>query len=341
MSEPLLDLPPRSWPEWMAARGGQPFHGRIAARWVFRRGVLDWTAMTDLPAALRERLAAEEPLCRAAVEAVHEAEDGAVKLLLRYPDGAAAEAVGMPGTQGRTICLSTQVGCPVRCSFCASGADGLERNLGAGEILEQALQLRQQQGEFQRLVVMGMGDAGYNLEPTLAALDALIDEAGAGMSPRRMTLSTVAPRGALERIWDWGRKVDLAISLHAPDDELRRELVPGVAKRSIQETLSEAERLFASRGREYTLEYVLLEGVNDSLEQAEALAELLQGCRCHLNLIPYNPVPGMAYRRPPLPAQRAFAGVVEAAGHSVTLRRSLGAAAEAACGQLRRRTLTC
>jgi 23S rRNA (adenine2503-C2)-methyltransferase len=341
MSGALLDLHPREWPAWMAERGAQPFHGRIAARWVFRRGAGSWEEMTDLPAALRARLDAEEPLLRARVDAVHEAEDGAVKLLLRFPDGAAAEAVGMPGTQGRTICLSTQVGCPVRCTFCASGADGLERNLAPGEVLEQALQLRRHQGEFQRVVVMGMGDAGFNLDATLAALESLIDEEGAGMSARRITLSTVAPRGVLERIRAWGRKVDLAISLHAPDDALRRELVPGVAKRTIAETIDEAERLFASRGREYTLEYVLLEGVNDAPDQARDLAALLRGRRCHLNLIPYNPVPGTDYRRPSLPAQRAFAAVLEAAGHSVTLRRSLGSSAEAACGQLRRRSLTC
>lgn len=341
MSGALLDLHPREWPAWMVEQGGKPFQGRIAARWVFRRGAVAWQQMTDLPAELRQTLAQREPLCRAAVEAVSESEDGAAKLLLRYPDGAAAEAVIMPGTQGQTACLSTQVGCPVRCSFCASGADGLERNLGTGEILEQALQIRSQRGEFQRLVVMGMGDAGFNLEPTLAALEALMDPEGGGMSPRRVTLSTVAPRGVLDRICEWGRKVSLAISLHAPDDALRAELVPGVGKRTIDETLSEAERLFASRGREYTLEYVLLEGVNDGPAQARALSELLQGCRCHLNLIPYNQVPGLAYRRPALLVQRAFAAVLEQAGHSVTLRRSLGASADAACGQLRRRTLTC
>jgi len=341
MSQSPLELHPRDWPAWMVERGAKPFHGRIAARWVFRRGAAGWAEMTDLPAGLRQRLEAEAPLCRATVEAVSEAQDGASKLLLRYPDGAAAEAVVMPGSQGLTACLSTQVGCPVRCRFCASGAEGLERNLDAGEILEQALQLRRHRGEFQRLVVMGMGDAGYNLEATLAALEALIDEEGAGMSPRRMTLSTVAPKGAIERLSAWGRKISLAISLHAADDGLRAELVPGVAKCRIAETLSDAERLFAARGREYTVEYVLLEGVNDGLEQAEALSVLLQGCRCHLNLIPYNPVPGLPYRRPSLAAQHDFAEVLERAGHSVTLRRSLGADADAACGQLRRRTLKC
>ena len=333
----LLDLPPQRWPERFVALGGKPFHGRSAAHWVLRKGVTRWEEMTDLPAGLRRRLAATEPLVTALLERTSGAADGAQKLLLRFPDGSSAEAVGMPGTQGRTLCISTQVGCPVRCPFCASGLGGLERNLRVGEILEQVLHLRRQQGEFQRLVVMGMGDAGFNLDATLAALDALIDEAGAGLSARRITLSTVGPRGALERIARWGRPVSLALSVHAPEDPLRKELVPGVRNRSLEETLDEADRLFAATGREYTVEYVLLAGVNDRPEQAEQLAGLLARRRCHVNLIPYNPVPEVKYERPPLAAQRDFAGRLQRHGLSVTLRRSLGGEAEAACGQLRRR----
>lgn len=341
MTPPLLDRHPRAWPAWFESRGGRPFHGRAAARWVFRRGAGDWSEMSELPAELRARLAGEAPLLRSQVAGEAAAGDGALKLLLRFPDGAAVEAVGMPGTRGRTVCLSTQVGCPVRCAFCASGADGLERNLTSGEILEQALQLRRRQGEFQRVVVMGMGDAGCNLEPTLAALEALIDEEGAGLSARRITLSTVAPRGALARLAAWGRPIGVAISLHAADDALRAELVPGTRQRDVAEVLEEAERLFAARGREYTIEYVLLAGVNDSPGQASALARLLRERRCHVNLIPYNPVPGLPFRRPDRNAQLGFAGTLERAGLSVTLRRSLGRSAEAACGQLRRRTLPC
>jgi len=338
MNARLLDLPPGRWPERLTELGGRPFHGSSAARWVFRRGTTDWRAMSDLPADLRERLAIEEPLLTAEVTHTSEAGDGAVKVLLRYPDGASAEAVGMPGTSGRTLCISTQVGCPVQCAFCASGIGGLERNLTSGEMLEQVLALRAAQGDFHRLVVMGMGDAGFNLEPTLAALDALIDEAGMGLGARRITLSTVAPRGTLERIAAWGRPAALALSLHAPDDALRRRLIPGLAKRSLAETLDEAERLFAATGREYTAEYVLLRGVNDSVAQAQALARLLQGRRCHVNLIPYNPVAGLGYSRPELAAQQAFAETVRSARLSVTLRRSLGGAVDAACGQLRHRT---
>ena len=338
MSEALLDRPLAAWPEFFAARGGAPFHGAAAARWILRRGVYDWERMTDLPAALRRRLAAEAPLRRLRLERSAGAGDGALKVLLRLPDGAAVEAVSMPGTRGRTLCISTQVGCPVRCTFCASGLDGLQRNLSCGEILEQVLWLRERGGEFQRLVVMGMGDPGFNLDATLAALDAVLD--GIGLSARRVTLSTVAPPRALERIAAWGRPVTLALSLHAPNDELRQALIPGVRARGLAETLVEADALFAALGREYTVEYVLLAAVNDAPAQAEALGRLLHGRRCHVNLIPYNEVAGLGYARPPLPAQQAFAETLRRHGLSVTLRRSLGGGVDAACGQLRRRTLT-
>ena len=335
----LLDLHPRDWPAWFQERGAPAFQGRNAARWVFQRGATQWEEMTDLPSGLREQLAEEQPLVTAICEARSEAGDGAVKLLLRFPDGASVEAVGMPGTMGRTLCLSSQVGCAVRCAFCASGMEGVERNLSRAEILEQALYLRREQGEFHRIVMMGMGEPGNNLDAVLAALDSLIDPEGMDFAARRVTLSTVGPKGALEQIALWGKSINLALSLHAPDDALRHELVPGVRKRSIQDTLDEADRLFATTGREYTVEYVLLAGVNDSIDQAEALLGRLRGRRCHINLIPYNPVPEFGFQRPDHADQEAFAWRLRESGLSVTLRRSLGRQNDAACGQLRRRTI--
>lgn len=335
----LLDRHPREWPAEFERLGGRAFHGRSAANWIFRRLAPSWEAMSDLPAALRERLRAEHPFPRLALRARSEAGDGAVKLLLALPDGASVEAVTMPGTRGLTACLSTQVGCPVRCAFCASGLEGLERNLTSGEIVEQALWLAREAGPIGRVVIMGMGDAGHNLEATLAAIEALVDEEGMGLAARRVTLSTVGPKDALRRIADWGRQVTLALSVHAPDDALRHELVPGVRKRSLADTLDEADALFAATGREYTVEYVLLDGVNDAPEQARALGALLRRRRCHVNLIPWNPVAGMAFHRPPRERQEGFARALRDAGVSVTLRRSLGREADAACGQLRRRTL--
>jgi len=333
----LLNLPPTEWPAWFKERGVPAFQGRNAARWVFQRGATDWQDMTDLPAGLRDDLALDAPLLSSTAETESGAKDGAVKTLIRYQDGASVEAVHMPGTAGHTICLSTQVGCPVKCQFCASGLDGLERNLTAGEILEQALWLRHRYGSFDRVVIMGMGDAGFNLEPTLQALDTLMAPEGMRMAARRLTLSTVAPAGCLPKFAKWGRQVKLALSLHATTDALRHELIPALAKRSIEETLKEADAVFRATGREYTVEYVLLAGVNDSLSQADELRRLLHGRRCFVNLIPYNPVSGLGFRRPDGSHCQAFADLLEKSGLPVKLRLSLGRSADAACGQLRRR----
>ncbi len=337
MSPRLLDLPPEAWPERFVALGGRPFHGRSAARRVLREGRLDWQDLLELPRPLRESLVQEEPLATACREQVARAPDGSCKLLLRFPDGAATEAVSMPGTRGRTLCVSTQVGCPIRCAFCASGLDGLERNLAAGEILEQVLHLQDEAGPWRRLVVMGMGEPGCNLEATLAALDTLLSPAGGDLSARRVTLSTVAPPGTLARLAAWGRPVTVALSLHAPEDELRRRLIPGAARHRLADILAEADALFARTGREFTVEYTLLAEVNDGPGHALALAALLRGRRCHANLIPYNPVSGLPFRRPPRERCLAFAALLRRQGIPTTLRRSLGGPVEAACGQLRRR----
>lgn len=337
----LLDLAPGRWPDYFKQQLGVPaFHGRNAARWVFQRGADQWQQMTDMPAALRQRLDQELPLLTSTLEKISHAPDGASKILLRFGDDSLVEAVGMPGTQGRTLCLSTQVGCAVKCAFCASGMEGVARNLTPAEILQQVLWLRREQGDFHRLVIMGMGEPGHNLEAVLAALDALMAKEGSNFAARRITLSTVAPKGTLPRLAEWGRQVSVAISLHAATDELRHELVPGVRKRAITETLAEADRLFFATGREYTIEYVLLRDQNDSPEQARELANLLQDRRCHVNLIPYNPVPELPFARPDDAAMGEFAKVLRGVGLPVTLRASLGGNQDAACGQLRRRTTT-
>lgn len=334
----LLDTPLQDWPAQFLAWGGKPYQAEIAARWLFREWECDWERMTDLPAALREELSTIAPLPGAAAIQRSDAPDGATKLLCGFPDGAAVEAVSMPGTRGRTICLSTQVGCPIACSFCASGIDGLQRNLTAGEILAQVLLLRQECGPFGRVVVMGMGEPGLNLDATLAALDTLLDPRGPGLSPRRVTLSTVAPPGTLARLTAWGKPITLALSLHATNDALRHRLLPGVRATSIEATLQEADRFFEQTGREYTVEYVLIEGTNASSREADSLAQLLSGRRVHVNLIPANPVPGISIEAPRRDKMALFRERLAAHGVSATLRRSLGGSAEAACGQLRRQS---
>ncbi len=337
---PLLAFAIADWRDWFVANDGKAFHADIASRWIFQRGVCDWNDMTDLPVTLREKLAQESPLLSSSVEKISSSSDGAQKLLIQYPDGALVEAVSMPGTKGNTICLSTQVGCPVACTFCASGAEGLERNLSCAEILEQVLWLQKECGDFGRVVIMGMGEVGLNLNAVLNSLNVLIDPKGANMAARRITLSTVAPPKALNTIATWGKQINVAISLHAANDNLRQELVPGIPKRSVRETLDEADQLFASNHREYTVEYVLLGDVNDSEDDARQLANILRGRRCHLNLIPYNQVDEFNYMRPSNGNCQAFAQITKDAGISTTLRRSLGGATDAACGQLRRRQVS-
>ena len=335
----LLDLHPRDWPTYFKRHLDAPaFQGRNAARWVFRRGATSWLEMTDMPASLRESLQSNLPLLTSKLELVSEANDGACKILLSFPDGATVEAVGMPGTRGRTICLSTQVGCAVKCGFCASGLDGLQRNLRPSEILQQAIWLKKEQGDFHRVVVMGMGEPGHNLDAVLQSLECLLDPEGADMAARRITLSTVAPSGTLPKLAAWGRQVKVALSLHSPDDATRQKLLPGVCKSSISETLQEADALFEVTGREYTVEYVLMRGENDRPEDAEELAILLRDRRCHVNLIPYNPVPELPFERPPDESLNRFAQILRQTGLPVTMRVSLGGSKDAACGQLRRQS---
>jgi 23S rRNA (adenine2503-C2)-methyltransferase len=339
MANSILDLHPRDWPQYFVDLGHKKFYGKIAARWVFQRGVYDWAQMTDLPAALREQLASTPLLDTELIKASH-AEDGARKVLIKLADDSLVEAVCMPGTKGQTICISTQVGCAVQCGFCASGMEGLKRNLTQSEVLQQAFWMRREFGDFHRIVVMGMGEVGHNLDNVLGALDSLIDEAGSNFSGRRITVSTVAPKGAIAAIANFGKTVQLAISLHATTDTLRQELVPGTKDRTIEQLLDEAENYFNTTGREFTIEYVLLAGVNDSIEQAQQLADLLRNSRCHVNLIPYNNIDELDFHYPDGKTCEAFAQRLRDNAFSVTLRMSMGKDKDAACGQLRRRTIS-
>lgn len=262
------------------------------------------------------------------------AADGAVKHLLALADGEAIEAVRLPGTKAPSACLSSQVGCAVGCKFCASGLDGVKRNLKSYEILEQVAWLRRA-GEVRRLVFMGAGEPSHNLREISAALAVLADEGGIG--PRRILLSTVGPASAIERIGALGRKVTLALSLHALQQSLRGELIPSQAHVDPVDLLNAADAYTASSRRPYQVEYVLLGGRNDSVAQAKALADALQGRRAHVSLIPWNAVDEVDYASPVPGAAEAFRDTLRAAGVSVVLRRTLGGSADAACGQLRRR----
>jgi 23S rRNA (adenine2503-C2)-methyltransferase len=240
----------------------------------------------------------------------------------------------------RTVCISTQVGCGMGCVFCASGLKGVERNLSRGEIVEQVVRLRNLLPADERLtnlVIMGMGESLANLDNLLPALDRICSPEGLGLGQRRVTISTVGLPEKMRRLAAEDRQYHLAVSLHAPTEALRDELVPINARVGLEAVLAAADDYFRRSGRQVTFEDVLLRGVNDRAEDAAALAGLLEARKAHVNLIPYNPVAGLPFERPTPAAVRRFVGILRSRGVSVSVRKTKGRAIDAACGQLRRR----
>jgi len=261
------------------------------------------------------------------------ADDGSCKYLLGLSDGEAIEAVWLPGTKAPSACLSTQVGCAMACKFCASGLDGVVRNLKCHELLEQVVQIRRH-ADVRRLVFMGSGEPTQNLTELKQAIEVLREEGGIG--PRRMLVSTVGPPNAVKRLGELGLKFTLALSLHALDADLRAELIPTQSKINPLDLLAAADQYAAETGRAYQVEYVLIGGRNDSTQQAAELADALAGRRAHVSLIPWNAVSGMDFQSPSAERAQQFAATVKQAGVSVRLRNTVGGSAQAACGQLRR-----
>jgi 23S rRNA (adenine2503-C2)-methyltransferase len=257
-----------------------------------------------------------------------------------HRDDGQIECVLLRDEVRRTICISTQVGCGMGCVFCASGLEGLQRNLTTGEIVEQMLRLQLLLSPDERLshvVVMGMGEPLANLDALLPALEEASREDGLGISARRITISTVGLPKAMRRLSDTNPRYRLAVSLHAPNDALRQKIVPISGKISLSEVLAEADHYFDVSGRQLTFEYVLLGGINDSPAHAAELAQLLGRRTAIVNVIPYNPVEGLPYHTPSAASQREFRSVLERHGLTVRFRHRKGDAIDAACGQLRRR----
>jgi 23S rRNA (adenine2503-C2)-methyltransferase len=331
----LLDLSPADLP---VPDGQDRYRARQLSRWLYQRGARDASAMTDLPAAWRERLAAHwriDPFER--IERFPSADDS-VRYLFTLSDGKRTEAVYMPYSDRKTVCVSSMVGCPAGCAFCATGALGFGRNLSRGEIVGQLLAVAWHEGfaptELRNVVLMGMGEALLNYDAALGAIRTMIDPTALGMSARRITLSTVGLPSRIRRLAGEGLPLVLAVSLHAPDEATRRRIIPTAHAHAIDDIIASLHEWQAAGGRRVTIEYTLLAGVNDDLAQAKALAALLDGLVVHVNLIPFNPWTGSGFSATGAPRTDAFARVLERAGVRCSVRFSRGRDAGGACGQL-------
>jgi 23S rRNA (adenine2503-C2)-methyltransferase len=357
----LLGLPRPALEEFVAQLGSQPFRARQLMNWMYKRGVGSFTDMTDLAREFRTRLTAQAEVRAPQILSQQRSGDGTRKWLLRADAAQAFEMVFIPEPDRGTLCISSQVGCALDCSFCATAQQGFNRNLSTAEMVGQVwLAVRELEREEQEraepaapaavsapaderhvtnVVLMGMGEPLANFRNVVPALRILLDDFGFDLSRRRVTLST---SGLVPQIYKLAREtnVALAVSLHAPDDALRNELVPINRKHPIAELLQACwHYLDEQNGRSVTFEYVMLEGVNDSAAQARALARLLQGHPAKVNLIPFNPFPGTRYRRSSAPVIQRFRDELLQRGVLATVRRTRGDDIDAACGQLAGRVI--
>ena len=340
MKRPLLDASPDVLKTWMVENDRKGFHSRQVYRWIFERRAESFEVMSDLPKELRERLDAEWSVFSTKSAYHHVAPDGTDKLLLECVDGRKVECVLMAESDRRTVCVSTQVGCGMGCVFCASGLKGVERNLTKGEIVEQVIRLRNLLPEDERLtnlVVMGMGESLANLDNLIPALDWICSDQGLGMGQRRVTISTVGLPEKMRKLAEMGRHYSLAVSLHAPTEQLRSALVPVNEKVGLGAVMEASDIYFQKSGRQVTFEYVMLRGLNDRPEDASALANLMESRKAHVNLIPYNPVEGLTFERPSTESIDRFVRILKGRRVSVSVRKTKGREIDAACGQLRRR----
>jgi 23S rRNA (adenine2503-C2)-methyltransferase len=321
----------------LAAIGHPAFHARQVYSWIYRKGVTDFEQMTDLSRQLRADLARRFRISTPTVREKETSEDGTVKFLLELEDGRRIESVFIPDTPSQTFCVSTQVGCAMKCGFCLTGRMGLMRNLSAGEIAAQVRVLAGELGLLAskfNIVLMGMGEPLHNYDNTMKALRMLNDEHGLAVSPRRVTLSTVGVLPALERLATESLMPNLAISLHGTTEDQRDALVPVNRKYGLADILEAARRFPAKRRHRITFEYVLLGGVNDTPEDARRLVRLLGKIRCKVNLIPLNEAAGIPFERPSDARVNTFAEILASHAVTVSVRRSRGRDIRAACGQL-------
>jgi|SRR5690554_701280 len=312
--------------------------------WIFDRYINDFYQMSNLPKALRQSLAEKYRITESIIVSSRETGEGTVKLLIQYPDGAKIETVIMGYRDWSSACLSTQVGCAMGCTFCATGPMGIQRNLTTEEMVEQLWHCHRYAVEHslkpvRNMVLMGIGEPLANFSNVVGLINVANNPEYFDMGQRRITLSTVGLVPQIDSLAQLNLSITLAISLHAPNDRLRQQLIPSSGKYPLQDLVTACRNYTTMTGRRVTFEYLMLDGVNDQDRHAKELARLLKGMNCLVNLIPFNKVPGTTYR--PSKRMNAFRKLLQVYGLNVTIRRSLGTEIDAACGQLRRGTPGC
>jgi len=339
----LTDLSREELAAWCEQHGQPAYRADQIRKWVYGKRVADFAAMHDLPASLRAQLEGAFHLFASEIVRHQVASDRTEKLLLQLHDGERIECVLMREPDRVTVCISTQVGCAMGCVFCASGLMGVKRNLSAGEILDQILRIDRLlplEERITNVVVMGMGEPLANLRHLFPALETLNEKGGMGLGARRITVSTVGLPDKMREFAACGHQYNLAVSLHAPNDELRTRIVPVNDNIGIDAILQAADEFFDRTGRRVTYEYVLLSGLNDEPEHARELADRLRGRNAHVNVIPMNAVAPLSLHGSSLDRTEQFVGVLQQEGVNVTVRKRKGADIDAACGQLRLREET-
>ncbi len=317
---------------------GQDYRSKQLAFWLYKKGVSSFESMTDLPKYWRYELAKKYVISPFVNYEGFESKDKSVRYLFTLTDDRKTEAVYMPYSSRKTLCISTMVGCPAGCTFCATGAYGFARNLTSAEIIGQIIAVARVQNidptDIRNVVFMGMGEALLNYENTLATIHLMLHPEGFNMSPRRITLSTVGLPKKIRRLAKENLPLVLAISLHAPDEETRHKIIPTAHVHSITDIMNALKVWQEKIGRRVTIEYTMLQGVNDYLWQAKKLAERLEHLQVHINLIPFNPWPSSNFASSTPKQIYAFQKSLEKAGFSVSVRFSRGQDVGAACGQL-------
>ncbi|BAY27937.1 radical SAM domain-containing protein [Calothrix sp. NIES-2100] len=333
LTPPLLGASVAELTAWVQQQGQPAYRGKQLHDWIYHKGVRSLADISVFSKQWRGEVA-QIPIGRSTIHHRAVAPDGTIKYLLQLADGQIVETVGIPSDKRLTVCVSTQVGCPMACDFCATGKGGFKRNLGRHEIVDQVLTVQEDfQQRVSHVVFMGLGEPLLNTENVLESLRSLNQDVGIGA--RSLTVSTVGIRDRIRQLAEHQLQITLAVSLHAPNQKLREQLIPSARNYPIEDLLTECREYVEITGRRVSFEYILLAGVNDLPEHALELAKRLRGFQSHVNLIPYNPIQEVDYKRPNSDRIQAFVNVLKQQFIAVSVRYSRGLEADAACGQLR------